>query len=134
MPAAGMGDMAGKSGTDLPPGDATAPALPGDWYADRVYPAAEMDRSRHDMMKENGGQTIAFISFNLAEYQARKGGDGFRWDGEAWYGGDINRLTLKSEGEGVFGEGIEVAEIQILYSRAIDRKSTSVKSSTKIAT
>src|SRR3546814_13462810 len=67
----------------------------------------------------NGGQTIAFISFNLAEYQARKGGDGFRWDGEAWYGGDINRLTLKSEGEGVFGEGIEGAEIQILYSRAI---------------
>src|SRR3546814_20511859 len=43
----------------------------------------------------------------------------FRWDGEAWYGGDINRLTLKSEGEGVFGEGIEGAEIQILYSRAI---------------
>src|SRR3546814_13948618 len=78
-----------------------------------------MDRSRHDMMKENGGQTIAFISFNRAEYQARMGGDGFRWDGEAWYGGDINRLTLKSEGEGVFGEGIEGAEIQILYSRAI---------------
>src|SRR3546814_19418586 len=56
---------------------------------------------------------------SLAEYQARKGGDGFRWDGEAWYVGDINRLTLKSEGEGVFGEGIEGAEIQILYSRAI---------------
>src|SRR3546814_10140837 len=78
MPAAGMEDMAGKSGTDLPPGDATAPALPGDWYADRVYPAAEMDRTRHDMMKENGGQKIAFISFNLAEYKARKGGDGFQ--------------------------------------------------------
>src|SRR3546814_11760668 len=68
MPAAGMEDMAGKSGTDLPPGDATAPALPGDWYADRVYPAAEMDRSSHAMMKENGGQTIAFISLNLADY------------------------------------------------------------------
>src|SRR3546814_20660534 len=71
------------------------------------------------MMKENGAQTIAFISFNLAEYQARKGRDGFRWDGEAWYGGDINRLTIKSEGEGVFGEGIESAEVQALYSRAI---------------
>src|SRR3546814_3633377 len=57
MPAAGMEDMAGKSGTDLPPGDATAPAPLGDWYADRVYPAAEMDRSRHDMMKENGGRS-----------------------------------------------------------------------------
>lgn len=66
-----------------------------------------------------GAQTIAFISFNLAEYQARKGRDGFRWDGEAWYGGDVNRLTIKSEGEGVFGEGIEGAEVQALYSRAI---------------
>jgi copper resistance protein B len=116
---AGMEGTTGKSGTDLPPGDATAPAPPGDWYADRIYPKAEMDHSRHDMMKENGAQTIAFISFNLAEYQARKGRDGFRWDGEAWYGGDINRLTLKSEGEGVFGEGIEGAEVQALYSRAI---------------
>ena len=62
---------------------------------------------------------MAFIGFNLAEYQARKGRDGFRWDGEAWYGGDISRLTLKSEGEGVFGEGIEETETQLLYSRAV---------------
>src|SRR3546814_15152429 len=92
----------------LAPGDAPAPAPPGNWYADRVYPATEMDRSRHEMMKENGGQTTAFISFNLAEYQARKGRDGFRWDGEAWYGGDINRLTIKSEGEGLLGESISI--------------------------
>jgi copper resistance protein B len=109
----------GATGTDLAPGDAPAPAPPSDWYADRIYPAAAMEHSRHEMMKENGAQTIAFISFNLAEYQVRKGGDGFRWDGEAWYGGDINRLTVKSEGEGVFGEGIEGAELQMLYSRAI---------------
>jgi copper resistance protein B len=116
---AGMEKATAASGTDLPPGDATAPAPPSDWYADRIYPSAEMEHSRHEMMKENGAQTIAFISFNLAEYQARKGGDGFRWAGEAWYGGDINRLTIKSEGEGVFGEGIEDAEVQALYSRAI---------------
>ncbi len=116
---AGIHSASGASGTDLPPGDGTAPAPPADWYADRIYPGAEMEHSRHEMMKENGGQTTAFISFNLAEYQARKGGDGFRWAGEAWYGGDSNRLTLKSEGEGVFGEGIEGAEVQALYSRAI---------------
>ena len=115
----GMAATSSASGTDLPPGDAVAPAPPADWYADRIYPEGEMEHSRHEMMKENGAQTIAFISFNLAEYQARKGRDGFRWDGEAWYGGDINRLTVKSEGEGVFGEGIESAEVQALYSRAI---------------
>lgn len=109
----------GASGTDLPPGDAPAPPPPGDWYADRYFPATEMDHSRHAMMVENGGQNIAFIALNLAEYQVRKGRDGFRWEGEGWYGGDINRLTVKSEGEGVFGEGVENAELQLLYSRAI---------------
>lgn len=111
--------MSGPTGTDLPAGDGAAPAPPTDWYADRLFPKDEMDRARHAMMVENGGQTTAFISFNLAEYQARKGHDGYRWDGEAWYGGDINRLTVKNEGEGVFGEGIENVETQLLYSRAV---------------
>lgn len=110
---------ASKSGTDLPPGDAPAPAPPDDWYADRIFPASEMARSRDEMMKENGGQTLTFLSFNLAEYQARQGRNGYRWDGEGWYGGDINRLTVKSEGEGTFGEGVEEAEVQLLYSRAV---------------
>ncbi len=108
------------TGTDLPPGNAPAPAPPSDWYADRIYSRAEMQSSRDKMMKESGGQSLAFISFNLAEYQVRKGRDGFRWDGEGWYGGNINRVTVKSEGEAVFGEGVEAAEIQLLYSRAID--------------
>ncbi len=115
-PAAGAG---GASGTDLPPGDGIAPAPPADWYADRLFPKAEMEHSRHAMMAENGAQKIAFLSFNLAEVQARKGHDGYRWDAEAWYGGDINRLTVKSEGEGVFREGIESVETQLLYSRAV---------------
>ena len=108
-----------KSGTDLPPGDAPAPAPPDDWYADRIFPASDMARSRDEMMRENGGQTSTFLSFNLAEYQARQGRNGYRWDGEGWYGGDINRVTVKSEGEGTFGEGVEEAEIQLLYSRAV---------------
>lgn len=120
MPAMSMGDANGKTGTDLPPGDAPAPAPPDDWYADRIWSSAEMARSRHEMMRENGAQTTAFISFNLAEYQARKGADGFRWDGEGWYGGDINKITVKTEGEGAFGKGVETAEAQLLYSRAID--------------
>jgi copper resistance protein B len=109
-----------KQGTDLPPGNAPAPAPPSDWYADRIFPQAEMAASRDQMMRENGAQKLAFISFNLAEFQARNGRDGFRWDGEGWYGGDINRITVKSEGEGTFGEGVGEAEVQLLYSRAID--------------
>jgi copper resistance protein B len=119
----GMNGMAmpgmAQTGTALPAGDAPAPAPPMDHYADRLFAPAEMAKARSDMMFEQGGQPFYQVMFNLAEYQARQGRDGYRWDGEAWFGGDINRLWLKSEGEGAFREGIESAEVQALYSRAI---------------
>lgn len=108
----------GAVGTDLPAGDAPAPAPPSDWYADRIFPKAEMDHARHAMMVESGGLLVGYTSLDL-EYQSRKGHDGYSWNGEVWYGGDINRLTIKSEGEGAFGEGLEGTETQLLYSRAI---------------
>jgi len=107
------------TGTSLPAGNAPAPPPPGDHYADRVFPPEEMARSRDEMMKEEGAQTFALLMFNLAEYNARKGSDGYRWDAEGWFGGDINRLVVKTEGEGMVREGLESAEVQALYSRAI---------------
>lgn len=118
MPGMAMEGMA-QTGTALPAGNAPAPTPPMDHYADRQFPPAEMDRARSEMMHEEGGQSFYQVMFNLAEFQARQGRDGYRWDGEAWFGGDINRLWLKSEGEGAFREGVESAEIQALYSRAI---------------
>ena len=50
----------------------------------------------------------------------RDGSDGYAWDAQGWYGGDINKLWVKSEGEGSFGESPEQAEVQALYSRAIN--------------
>lgn len=107
------------TGTALPAGDSPAPPLPTDHYADRFYPDGSMSNARHKMMRGEGGQTFAQVIFNLAELQVRHGRNGYRWDGEAWFGGDINRLTLKTEGSGVLREGIESAELQALYSRAI---------------
>jgi len=107
------------TGTALPAGNAPAPKPPMDHYADRQFPPAAMTQSRMAMMHEQGGQAFYQVMFNLAEVQVRQGRDGYRWDGEAWFGGDINRLTIKSEGEGVFRQGIESAEVQALYSRAV---------------
>nr|WP_231472138.1 copper resistance protein B [Novosphingobium sp. CECT 9465] len=123
-----MADMPGmkdrhSGGTSLSAGEAPAPAPPSDHYADRVYGPAAMVDSRSSLQREHGGTSTSFVSLNIAEYQVRNGKDGYRWDGEAWYGGDVNRLTLKSEGEGEFRGGkafMETAEIQALYSRAID--------------
>jgi len=46
------------------------------------------------------------------------GADVFNWDGEAWIGGDVNKLWIKSEGVIVDGE-TEDAEIQALWSRNV---------------
>ena len=123
MPGMAMpgGAMAGMemSGTALPAGDAPPPPAPADHYADRFFPAPDMARSRRDMMREQGGRPFGTVLFNLAEFQAKRGRDGYRWDGEGWFGGDINRFTLKTEGEGTIGEGIDGAEVQALYSRAV---------------
>lgn len=107
-------------GTALPAGDAPPPPPPMDHFADRQFPQDEMARARERMMREQGGQIFYQVMFNLAEYRARQGRDGYHWDGEAFVGGDIDRLWLKSEGEGAFGEPLDNAEVQALYSRAID--------------
>ncbi|TPG39489.1 copper resistance protein B [Sphingomonas koreensis] len=107
------------TGTDLPAGDAPPPAPPTDRYADRTFGAAAMQPARAAFLHENGGETFSQVMFNLAEIQIRNGRDGYRWDGEGWFGGDLNRFVAKSEGDGTFGKGVEAAEAQALYSRAI---------------
>ena len=109
----------GTGGTALPPGDAPAPAAPEPTYADRVWGRDAMIGARRTLRREHGGSTFSQIMFNLAEVQLREGRDGFRWDGEGWFGGDIERLVIKSEGSGSFREGPDDAEVQALYSRAI---------------
>ena len=115
---AAMPGMA-MTGTALVAGDAPAPAAPMDHYADRLFPGSDMEQSRSRMMHDQGAQNFYQVMFNLAEVQIRNGKTGYRWDGEAWFGGDINRLWLKTEGEGAFHGGIDSAEVQALYSRAI---------------
>lgn len=57
--------------------------------------------------------------FDRLEYTVPdKGQDAVVWDFQGWYGGDINRVYLKSEGENVQGDG-EDAEFESLnYSIA----------------
>ncbi|MBM6576878.1 copper resistance protein B [Microvirga sp. SRT01] len=120
MDQGAMASPAAKAGTDLPAGDAPAPAVPMPHYADRVWDPAAMARARDVMMREEGGgQTFAQVMLDLAELQVRDGRDGYRWEGEAWFGGDIHRAVVKSEGEGDLGDRLEAAEVQALYARAI---------------
>ena len=106
-------------GTDLPAGNAPPPAVPIANAADAIYGTSAMEMGRHHLNEFHGGQKLSQVMFNIAEAQSGKGPTGFEWDAEGWYGGDINRLWVKSEGEGAFGRSIEKAEVQALYSHAI---------------
>ena len=50
----------------------------------------------------------------------RKGRDGYFVNAEGWTGGDIDKLWLKTEIEGDYGKKPEQAELQALWSHAID--------------
>lgn len=106
-------------GTALPAGKAPPPPAPRADYADRIWGAEAMAPVREALRKEHGGASFSQIMVDIAELQVRQGREGYRWEGEGWFGGDINRLVIKTEGEGGFGDAVEDAEIQALYSRAI---------------
>ena len=100
-------------------GTAPAPAPPTDHAADAIWGASAVAASRAALRREHGGFTGSMVLFHIAEYQSRKGSNGYRWEGEGWFGGDINRFVIKTEGEGDVGGPLEEAEVQGLYSRAI---------------
>lgn len=109
------------------PGAAVEEAIPARAFegprhaADAIYGNEAMTPSREQLARENGGMTTGMILVERLEARiATDGGeDGYLWDAQGWYGGDINRFVLKTEGEGEFGGALEEAEIQALYSRAI---------------
>ncbi|RAK61778.1 copper resistance protein CopB [Phenylobacterium hankyongense] len=94
------------------------PPAPTDHAADRYYDPASMAAARQVLRMEHGGMAVSQVMADIAEFQAGSGG-GYRWEGQAWYGGDINRLVAKSEGEGTRRDGLDSAELQLLYARAV---------------
>ena len=125
MPGHDMGAMAAPAsgdaiGTNLPAGNAPPPAVPTDHAADAVFGSETMAMGRHHLQETHGGQKSLQVLANIAEYHVRDGRDAIEWDAEGWYGGDINRLSIKTEGEGSLGGSLETFELQALYSRAID--------------
>lgn len=107
------------AGTALPAGNASPPPVPADHAGDAVYGEQAMAMGRHHLAQFHGGQRFFYTVANILETRVQSGRDGYEWETESWYGGDISRLTVKSQGEGAYGLPVEKAEVQALYSRAI---------------
>lgn len=60
----------------------------------------------------------SFVLFDRLEATDGDHGRGQAWEVQAWVGGDIDRLWLRSEGERVEGR-TEGADLELLYGRAI---------------
>jgi len=105
-----------------PVGPPPPAALRGpDHAADAVFGAEGMAEAREDLRATHGNIRSYRFSIDQLEYAVRGGRDGITWeDVQFWYGDDIDRLWIKSAGEATFGEGLESAEVQALWSRAID--------------
>jgi copper resistance protein B len=113
-----MAAMSDAAPAEIP--NAPPPPPPTDYAADRYFDPAEMAAARAVLRLEHGGGKQSKVMVSLAEYQARTRGEGgYRWEGQAWFGGDINRFVLKTEGEGSRRDGLEASEAQALYSHAI---------------
>jgi len=99
-----------------------ARALEGPRHAaDAIWGADAMAPARIRLARENGGMQTGMVMIERLEARIpiEGGADGYLWDAQAFYGGDINRFVIKTEGEGEFGGSVEDAEVQALYSRAI---------------
>ena len=116
MPASPEADA---SGTNLPAGNAPPPPVPTDHAADQAFGAAAMAMGLHHLQEFHGGQKMSQLLVNIAEYQFTRGRDGYQWVGQGWYGGDLNRLWFKSQGDGEVRRGVRRAEVQGLFSHAI---------------
>ncbi|MEZ5999242.1 copper resistance protein B [Hyphomonas sp.] len=90
--------------------------------ADAYFDPAEMDAARAHAQSHSGNTAFAMVRFDRLEAQSSDGETTGVWDADAWYGGDVNKIWLKTEGEYSFEDSdLEEAEVQLLWSRAISR-------------
>jgi len=61
---------------------------------------------------------FGMVLVDRLEYGDSNDGNTRLWDAQGWYGGDFNKLWVKSEGEGPTGKSLEQVETQALYNRS----------------
>ncbi|MAP96468.1 MAG: copper resistance protein CopB [Ponticaulis sp.] len=88
--------------------------------ADAYWGSEAMAETQGKVLHHHGEMTFWSVSVDRAEIAFADGEEVGVVDGDVWYGGDINKLWFKTEGEYEFDHGeFEELEVQALWSRAI---------------
>jgi copper resistance protein B len=130
-PHAGHGDRPMDAGDEAgagldraeslpPPGAPPEAAFSGPRHAaDSTYGNGAMARARQHLRAEHGAMRSYGVMFDRLEVPMGEEGVDYLWEAQAWYGGDLNKLLVKSEGEGRSGAETDEAEVQVLWKRAV---------------
>src|SRR3546814_21091016 len=95
--------------------------------ADVLYDPSTMTEARERLRAVQGDIKSYRVMADQLEARIHDGRDGYLWDAQGWYGGDINKLWIKTEGEGSFGEKVEEAEVKALWSSALAKRKRDVE-------
>ncbi len=112
---------AARAAADIAPpvGPPPAAAFSGpENAADAVF-GAQMQPSRRELIRTHGRMATSRFRAERLEVGVADDEETYSWEADFFYGGPLNRLWLKTEGEGAFGEELEHGEVQALFSRAI---------------
>lgn len=117
----GAMDHSAHQVSDLPSGPVPQEAFSGPAHAaDAVWGAEAMAPSRAANYAEHSGMKTGTLVVERLEAKLGNGHDAYLWDAQGWYGGDIDKLVVKTEGEGEFGGSVDSAEVQALWGHAIN--------------
>jgi len=120
MDHSGMDHAAMAGDGPIPQGPPPPEAFEGPAFAADAFVGPEkMAASRASVVREVSGMPVFWFQADRAELRVRDGKDGYLWDVQGYYGGDLDKFWFKSEGEGSFGAKPEAAEVQGLWSYAI---------------
>jgi copper resistance protein B len=72
------------------------------------------------LMQMNDRQRTGMVLFDQLEWRNTAAGDAAAWDAEGWYGGDYNKVWLRSEGERV-GGSTQNARADLLWDHVFAR-------------
>ena len=99
------------------PGTADVPREP-------IPPVTDLDRAAAfpevSVHAAHAARNFGLVQLEKLETWDAGGGGGLLWEGQGWYGGDLNKLWLRTEGERV-DNSTEAADVEVLYGRSVAR-------------